>query len=65
MVEDHPAGKPSIVYYGGYGRGYDDFAWPGYEPSGRRIRPYYPEFQGEVTIWQRRDDQHHTTSGEA
>jgi len=51
VVEQHPAGKPPIVYYGGYGHGYDDFAWPGYEPTGKRVRPYYPEFQGEVTIW--------------
>lgn len=51
MVEDHPSGKPSIFYYGGYGQGYDDFAWPGDEPTGRRVRPYYPEFREEVTIW--------------
>lgn len=55
-IQHHPVGKPPLVYYGGYGNGYNNFAWPGYAPSGRRIRPYYPDFEGEVTIWKLADD---------
>ena len=55
VVHHHPDGKPPLVYYGGYCHGYDDFSWPGYEPTGRRIRPYYSEFRGEVTIWRLAD----------
>ena len=54
-IEGHPIGKPSLVYYGGYGSGYEDLAWPGYKHTGQRIKSYYSDRQGEVTIWKQAD----------
>jgi hypothetical protein len=49
VVKNNPAGMPELVYYGGYGTGYDDFSWDEYEPE-RKIIPYYSEGRGEVQI---------------
>jgi hypothetical protein len=52
-VRNHPVGQPELIYYGGIGGGYTDFSWGGYAMQDRKIRPYYPDFMGEVTLWKK------------
>lgn len=49
VVKNNPFGVPELVYFGGYGNGYDHFSWEEYEPI-RKIRPYYHPDRGEVQI---------------
>ena len=52
VVNENASGKPDIIYYGGYGSGYDDFAWPGYRIN-RIIKAYYHRNGGTVTVWEK------------
>ncbi len=49
VVNNNPAGKPQIIYYGGYGNDYNDFNWEGYNEI-RMIKPYYEDCSGEVRV---------------
>jgi len=50
VVNNNPSGSPDIIYYGGYGQGYNDLDWKGYTAS-RLISSYYLGMSGEVRIW--------------
>ncbi|MEI7526190.1 MAG: hypothetical protein WCJ95_17730 [Mariniphaga sp.] len=52
VVLQNKYGTPETIFYGGFGKGYDDFNWKEYEYEDR-IRPYYTE-SGEVTIWKKK-----------
>jgi hypothetical protein len=51
VVKNNPAGAPTILYYGGYGRNYSDFSWSEYSPQ-RKISPYYYPEYGSVTVYE-------------
>jgi hypothetical protein len=54
MINNNPAGKPEIFYYGGYGTNYDNFNWSNYKRK-RIIENYYGNYygkSGEVGIWE-------------
>ncbi|WP_409771615.1 hypothetical protein [Thermaurantimonas sp.] len=54
VVLKNQYGKPDIIFYGGYGMGYNNFNWKDYKYE-RTISPYYSEGPfGEVTIWKRK-----------
>lgn len=50
VVQQNPAGNPQYVYYGGIGRGYQDFYWRNYQLI-RIIEPYYPRYQGQACLY--------------
>lgn len=53
VVNENPTGiPPEYIYYGGRASGYDNFRWPSFEEE-RMIRPYYPNYQGEVRVLKR------------
>jgi hypothetical protein len=52
VVNSNPSGQPKKIYYGGIGKGYDDFKWRGYSEE-RMINSYYYKNQGEVRVWSR------------
>lgn len=52
VINNNPEGTPDLIYFGGYGGPYQDFDWPGFRLI-RTIRPYYPEFRGEVCVFQK------------
>ncbi|MCF8227153.1 MAG: hypothetical protein K9J30_14850 [Bacteroidales bacterium] len=54
VVRNNPSGEPDIIYYGGYGSGYNDFAWNGYSET-RIIHHYYNYNNGEVRVFTRQN----------
>jgi len=54
VVRSNPAKQPDTIYYGGYSKGYDDFAWEHFAQD-RIITPYYHGFGGEVRIWKKKN----------
>jgi hypothetical protein len=54
VVNNNPAGQPQTIYYGGYGKSYDNFEWTDYVED-RIITPYYYDFGGEVRIWKKQN----------
>ena len=54
VVKNNPAGVPSMIYYGGYGRNYSDFSWSEYLAQ-RKISPYYYPEHGTVMVYKLND----------
>lgn len=57
VINNNPAGKPNIIYYGGYSNHQDGFNWDGFVEDERKIFPYYHGHGGMVKIFKRETNQ--------